>query len=176
MKSRKGNKSMTNIFPAIREFNFPQIPKDIIDNLSSDYQSYVDKWSVPSENSENKDIYRLTNSHNKDLDAWCKENICKNVTWEFQIIAEDTEIHRDHRPYNSDIESGFPRVKFVYQLATGGNNVLTEIYDLIDNKLVLAETYKFELHKWYLFNVQLWHRVIGITPGQTRFAVVGHIF
>jgi len=164
---------MTNGFPAVREFNFPKIPKDIVDNLSRDYQNYVDRWSAKSKDQE---VYRLTDSHNKDLDAWCKENVCKDVTWEFQIITGDTEIHRDYRPYNDKVEPNFPRVKFVYQLETGGDNVLTEIYDQVDYKFILLETYKFELHKWYLFNVQRWHRVVGVTPGQTRFAVVGHVF
>lgn len=159
---------------AVRELKFPKIPNEIIDNLSKDYDSYKDIWSA----SYGDDlIYRLTDSHSEELNKWCKANICESIHWEFQIITGDTVIHRDNQPYSAGVVAGFPQVKFVYQLSIGGDNVLTEIYNEIDlDQFELAETYKFELHTWYLFNVQRWHRVVGIKPGMTRFAVVGHVF
>lgn len=156
-------------YPAVRELNFPKIPMGIIDNLSKDYQNYSTQWAVP-------EIYKLTNTDSKELDDWCKKNICETVDWKFQIITGNTDIHRDHRPYGKGVEPEFPEIKFVYQLSIGGDNVLTEIYNQEDNEFILVETYKFELHKWYLFNVRRWHRVIGLEPNSVRFAVVGHVF
>ena len=154
----------------VRELKLPQIPKEIIQDLTGDYDSYKTIWT-----NEEIATYKLTDSYNDKLDVWGKKNICESIYWEFQIITGDLGIHCDSRPYGySMTEFGFPVVKFVYLLATGGDNVITEIYDESQTKLI--ESYKFELHKWYLFNVQQPHRVIGMQQGKTRFAVVGHVF
>lgn len=155
----------------IRTMNFPKIPQNIIDNLSKDFKQYQIKWTEEKIDWN----YVLTDTFNEELNNWCKENICDSIYWEFQIITADSTIHRDHDPYNrGEIEIlGFPHVKFIYNIQLGGSNVLTEIYD---DQETLIDTYHLEKEHWYLFKVDVWHRVVGIELGQVRFAVVGHVF
>lgn len=166
---------MQKIFPAIRVLNLPKIPSSIINNLNTDFNSYTDIWALASK--ENMPIYRMTESHSEVLNIWAKSNICSDIDWGFQIISRDTDIHQDHRPYGDDVITGFPKIKFVYQLQLGGQDVKTEIYNRdADNNFVLCETHKLVLHKWYIFNTERYHRVIGIEPNNKRFAIIGHIF
>ena len=158
----------------IREIVLPRIPEFIINSLSTDYNAYQAKWT---ETDDGKGIYVLSDSFNEELNEWCRANICDSILWEFQIITGDTYIHKDSDPHSlgEDPSLGLARVKFVYNIQTGGDNVRTEFFE-DGTGIEMTDSYLLEAHKWYIFRTESWHRVVGIEPKKTRFAVVGHIF
>lgn len=157
----------------IREINLPKIPNDLLKKINFNYNEYLSKWS---ERDDDKSIYMLSDSFNEELNHWGKENICDSIYYEFQIITGDTDIHRDHDPWHEvpmEYNYGLPHIKFLYLLESGGDNVKTEFFDDEKN---LTDSYVIQKYTWYIFRAENWHRVIGMEPNKTRFAVVGHIF
>jgi hypothetical protein len=157
----------------VREINLPKIPQHITKKIYADLSSneYVVKWR---ETEEGNNVFNLTDSFNKELNDWAKLNICDSVYYEFQIITADTHIHKDDFYFGGEDETVSLKLKFIYLLETGGNNVRTEFYD--EDQTTLLEYYNIELHKWYIFKVDGFHRVVGIEPNKPRIAIVGHVF
>lgn len=157
----------------LRKINLPQIPPEILGNINHNYGEYSKKWK---ERPDDQSVYTLSDSFNEEINAWAKEHICDSIYYEFQMITADTDIHKDTEPWMEEkveYNSGLPHIKFIYLLESGGDNVRTEFFDDDQN---LLDSYIIEKHVWYIFNTDRYHRVIGMEPNKTRFAIVGHIF
>jgi hypothetical protein len=137
--------------------NLPKIPQVILDQINFDFSSYDAKVTYGSN-------YRWSDSHNKIINDWCQQNICSEMYWAFQIINGDLPIHKDNGT----------KIKFVYLLQTGGDNVITEFYD--EDKTNIVQSVLIEPHRWHILKVDSFHGVRNIDPGKIRFSVTGRIF
>ena len=144
----------------IQYLSLPPLPDNLISEISLDPADYTLRAHGPG----NLETYIWTDDHNKKLDAWCKQNICPDMYFAFQILHTSNNIHKDNGT----------TVKLNYVMSTGGSNVLTEFYD--DDKTTLLDSYHIEPHRWHILKVNTYHRVINLEPGQFRFAVTSRIF
>ena len=144
----------------IQYLSLPPLPPELTASISLNPQDYSCKAIGPG----NLDTYIWTNDHNQELDAWCKQNICPDMYFAFQILHTSNNIHKDNGT----------KTKLNYVLSTGGDNVITEFYD--DDKTTLLDSYHIEPHRWHILKVDTYHRVINLEPNQYRFAVTSRIF
>lgn len=143
-----------------RYLNLPQIPNELIDNLSRNFDTYEISWSPRPE----KGNYFKSKTGIDKISEWCKNNVCESAHWDFQIIKGDMPIHTDAATVS----------KLMYLIDTGGDNVVSEFYDLEKSKLL--ESVVYEKNKWVLLRVDTPHRVKNITPGLVRFSITGRMF
>ena len=140
----------------VRYLNFPQLPDYILQKINFNFDQYESK--SPGRN------YVWTDSFNQEIDEWCKQNICEDMYWAFQIITGELPMHQDKGT----------KVKMIYLLDTGGPDVYTEFYS--DDQTTLLQSVKLELHRWHIMKVDVFHRVTGVESGKTRFSITGRIF
>jgi len=140
----------------IRYINLPPIPDDIISQLPNQAEDY--KFKVKHAD------YAWTDSFNQEINAWCKENISKEMYWGFQIIGGDLPQHKDVGT----------KIKLVYLLKTGGGNVSTNFYE--DDQTTLTHSYVIEPGRWHILEADRYHDVQGVEKGQFRMSVTGRIF
>lgn len=138
--------------------NLPKIPNEILNQINFDFSSYDAKVISSGGN------YRWSDSHNKIINDWCRQNICSEMYWAFQIISGDMPIHKDNGT----------KTKFVYLLQTGGDNVVTEFYD--EDKTNVLQSVIIEPHRWHILKVDTFHGVRNVDPGKIRFSITGRIF
>ena len=140
-----------------RYLNLPSVPKDIFVNYNFDeYEKKVQGLTNPG--------YVWTDSFNYSIDKWCKENICADVYFAFQIIKTDIDIHIDNQT----------KIKFLYILETGGDNVITEWYS--EDKKTVVNSVVLEPNKWCMIKVDSPHSVKNVESGKTRFSITGRLF
>jgi len=140
-----------------RYLNLPSIPKDIFINYNFDeYEKKVQGLINPG--------YVWTDSFNNDIDKWCKENVCADMYFAFQIIKTDISVHIDNQT----------KIKFLYILETGGDNVITEWYS--EDKETVIDSVIIEPNKWCMIRVDSPHSVKNVENGKTRFSITGRIF
>jgi hypothetical protein len=140
-----------------RYINLPKIPDDILKLVNFNFDEYEEKAAYNG-------IYVWSDSFNRDINQWCRENICDTMYWGFQIIKGDLALHKDIGT----------KTKFIYLLQSGGDQVTTEFYE--DDKTTLVESVVFETHRWHILKADSFHRVINVEPGKTRFSITGRIF
>lgn len=146
-----------NYFPKfIQWINFPPIPKEIIKKIPTDYNLFKKHSYV--------DYFARSDSFNEEIDRWCKNNICKDIDWGFQIITSDCPIHID-----SNVET-----KFHYIIFNGGDSVYTRFWSN-DHKIILDE-YVIPENRWHIFKANSPHSVVGVVPGKVRLGITGKIF
>jgi hypothetical protein len=144
----------------IRYLNLPVIPKTITDNISRNIKDY--QWSSGSQPRPGyEDSYIWTDSNTHTINSWCKENICSDMYWAFQLIRQNLDIHRDHGT----------EIKLSYLLDSGGNNVVTEF---LDEQLNVTHSYVIEPNRWHILNVKYLHRVVNVDT--LRFSITGRVF
>ena len=137
--------------------NLPSVPKDIFVNYNFDeYEKKVQGVVNPG--------YVWTDSFNYSIDKWCKENVCADVYFAFQIIKTDIDIHIDNQT----------KIKFLYILETGGNDVITEWYS--EDKKTVVNSVVLEPNKWCMIKVDSPHSVKNVESGKTRFSITGRLF
>ena len=142
----------------IRYINLPKIPNEILNQINFDFSSYYDKVNAHNGN------YRWSDSHNKIINDWCQQNICKDMYWAFQIIRGELPIHKDKGT----------KTKFIYLLETGGERVVTEFYD--EDKVTVLQSIIIDSHRWHILKADTFHGVRNIDPGKIRFSITGKIF
>ena len=142
----------------IQYLNLPKIPNDIITQAISNIPACIEKYSKPNSN------YIWTDFDNKNLDAWCKKNICADIYFAFQIMTGDLKIHKDIGT----------QIKFCYIIEPGGDNVLTTFYG--EDSLTPLDSYLIEAEKWHILKVDTYHGVTNMEPNKIRFSVTGRIF
>lgn len=120
----------------------------------SEYEKKVDRTDIN---------YVWTDSFNDEVNQWCKEHICNDMHWGFQIISGDLPLHRD---YNT-------LTKINYLLFTGGNSAATNFYS-DDEKLV--ESIIIPEYRWHILKADAIHSVTGVDPGKIRFSITGRVF
>ena len=143
----------------VRCLNLPKLPQDIIDRIPRNYSLYEKKiQGIKSVH------YVWTDSHNQEVDAWCKENVCDSMYYAYQIISGNMVLHKDQGT----------KIKFIYLLDAGGSDVWTEFY--ADDQCTLLQREKLEINRWYIMKVDVYHKVVGIDPGNVRFGITGRVF
>ena len=147
------------MYPAryIRYFNLPLIPGRILSQINFDLDQYEKRVSAHG-------VYTWSDSFNQELDAWCKENICADMYYAFQIIRGDLPLHRDKGT----------KTKLIYLLQNGGDQVRTEFLD--DDESTVLQSEIVPTHRWHVMKVDTLHRVIGVDPKKIRFSIVSRIF
>ena len=165
----------------LQYINLPKIPNDLVEVAVKNIPTCISnaratKYSnVQERDSILKDgktkflhvtdsTYIWTDFENQSLDAWCKQNICKDMYFGFQIMIGDVAVHKD----------AGTSIKFCYLIQTGGDNVITTFYN--DDKITPLDSYCIELEQWHILKVNTWHGVSNFAPDQIRFAVTGKIF
>lgn len=144
----------------IQYLNFPPLPDYIVDQLSTDPEHY----NVDAVGPSNPGTYIWTKTHNDQVDAWCKQNICADMFWAFQIMTADSFMHKDTGT----------ATKINYIIDTGGPDVWTDFY--ADDQTTLLASYKIEPRRWHIFKADTFHAVRNVEPGQVRFAVTSRVF
>ena len=140
----------------IKFVNLPTIPEDLLDRIPKQFSEY--KFKV------NYFTFNWSESHNEELNTWCKEHISSSLYFAFMLTKGDLLVHKDVGTV----------IKLNYVINPGGGNVVTKFWDN-DKKNILAE-YEIEPHKWHIFNSNTFHSVHGIEKNQTRFSVTAQIF
>jgi hypothetical protein len=132
----------------IKYLNLPKVPEELLDSVDS----------IINQNSEEMLVrdfahfqYRTVN---KKLDEWVHSVFKIKCYAKYQIIYDGIPIHKDNPSSPGD-----RRIAFNYLLDTGGNSVITSVYD--DNKnLLQAEC--IPLKTWHSLVVEKYHGVEGI--------------
>ena len=139
----------------IRYLNFPRVPDSIIQSLNYNFDEYDQRNRLG-------DVYLWSDSFNKEINAWCKENICEDMHWGFQIISGDLPIHKDIGT----------EIKLIYLVELGGSNVLTNFYE--EDKITIANSYNIEARRWHILQAEKYHSVHNVES--VRFSITGRVF
>ena len=143
----------------IRYLNFPQIPPELISTLSKNVDDYQTKgFGLPYQSAT--EYYWWSDDNNEKINAWCKENISRDMYFAFQFM-KNLPIHKDV----------VTKVKLSYIVDPGGDDVTTTFYD---EKRAVTHSYVIEPLRWHVLNVGNFHSVSNVS-GQ-RFSVTGRIF
>ena len=155
----------------IRYLNLPKIPQSIVDNLNYNFEQYQ-KRDLPDNFQGGQDAMRVaqlwTESFNKEVNEWCKENICDSMYWAFLITDGDLAVHIE------EASKGLASVKLNYVIESGGDNVVTDFW--ANDAKTLTHSFCIEPHRWHIFKADSYHSVRGIEPGKFRFSVTGKVF
>lgn len=141
-----------------RYINLPKIPKKILDKINYNFEEYKTQIN------EGNGLYIWSESFNVEINKWCRENICSNATFAFQIIRANLPMHIDY----------VSKVKFHYILDAGGDKVTTNFYD--SDAKTLLESVVLKEHSWHILKVDGYHDVTGIENNRTRFAITALLF
>lgn len=133
----------------------PPIPQDIVDNLNYNFEGYNQSHRLG-------DSYLWSDSFNEEINSWCKENICADMYWGFQIISGNLPAHKDIGT----------EIKLIYLFNTGGDNVLTNFYE--EDKITVTDSYKIAAGRWHLLQANRYHAVHNVET--VRFSVTGRVF
>lgn len=136
--------------------NLPKIPNEIIVKLPTELSGWKMQHSYGN--------YNWTPHNNEEIDRWCKENICSDMYWAFQLMTGDVTPHRDIPT----------KTKLVYLIDTGGAKVDTCFWD--DARTEKVASYTIPKNQWHILKVDSYHSVEGIEPGKLRWSVTGRIF
>ena len=134
--------------------NLPKPPLELINLNPAEYQPKV----VES------DGYIWTDDQNTKINFWGQQNICSTVYFSFQMFRGNSKMHKD----------GGGKTKLIYLLDEGGFNVLTSWFD--DDRTTCLQTVKIPKHTWALLKTDVYHQVLGIEPGNTRWALMAQMF
>lgn len=134
----------------------PRIPDHVLSKINLNFDQYERKTQGIN--------YTWSDSFNQEIDLWCKQNICEDAYFAFQIITGNLVMHKDKGT----------RVKLIYLLDTGGPKVSTEFWN--DDQTELLQSEILQPHRWHIMKVDCYHQVVGVEPGKTRFSITGRIF
>lgn len=142
----------------IRYFKLPAIPSDIIDQLPKDF----DQYKLEGQYADG--AYSWSHDHNDEINQWCRQHICENMYWGFQIMRGDVPMHKDFGT----------ETKLVYLIQPGGSEVKTNFY--ADDRQTVTHSYIIPVNHWHVLRASAYHSVDGVEPGQVRFSLTGRIF
>ena len=161
--------------------NFPIPPKELIDNIPTDFDSYKVKKLTGG------GFFKRSDSYSEELNEWCKKNICEDLSWDIQLLSADLHPHKDKglsRKLTLLIDSG-SNLNPVHTYFYEDNDLIDKhnFEDKINNPLNLHNlikdniTDKFEIKrmKWHIFAVDKYHSVFGIEDGNCRISLVANL-
>jgi hypothetical protein len=140
----------------IRYLNLPEIPNELLSAISKNFDEY--------KKITHEETYAWSDSFNKDINEWCRDNICDTMYWGFQIITGELFLHKD--------QGTVTKMNFV--IDTGGDNAVTEFYD--DDQTTLLDSIIIQPRRWHIFKADTYHCVKNIDLDKIRFGVTGKIF
>lgn len=149
------------IYSYAQQLNLPTPPQKILDIVNQNYVLQKQHYNLKTDNEKLQ--YTWAEGYNIEVDNWCKNNVCKDVHYSFQLTTN----------LDSHIDFG-TKVKLIYFVDTGGDNVFTEFHSN-DNKKIL-QSVQLDSHKWYALNTSINHSVRGVDKSRTRFSIVGRLF
>lgn len=145
----------------VQQLNLPSPTKNILDIVNENYIIQRQHFNLKTNKQKIEQIW--SEGYNLEVDNWCKNNICKDVHYSFQLTTNLNQ--------HTDIGT---KVKLIYFVDTGGDNVFTEFHS-DDNKQIL-QSVKLDSHKWYALKTDVNHSVRGVEKSKTRFSIVGRLF
>ena len=151
--TKKCVRFMKNIKPLIEDYN------DAITVINEEF-ALTDDTKKGAFILDEKGSYTF----NKEVNAWCQENICADMYFAFQIMNGNLGIHKDFGT----------KTKLIYLLELGGENVITNFYE--DDKITVTHSYVIESHRWHILKADSYHSVINVEPGKYRFSITGRVF
>lgn len=140
----------------IQYLQLPNVPDYLIKNLQNKFGDYQAK-------SEYKN-YVWSDTFNEEINAWCKEKICDDMYWGFQIIKGDLDKHKDQGT----------KTKLIYLIENGGEQVYTRFWK--DDGETLLDEYIIDTHRWHILKADSMHSVENMRSGAVRFSITGRIF
>ena len=140
----------------IQYLNFPQIPQELVDKLTLNFDQY-------QKVSHDPEVWFWSDSFNQEINEWGQKNICSKMYFAFHHMIPGSQIHKDST-----------KLKLNYLISLGGSNVITNFYD--EDKTTILNSYCVEPHRWHLFKADEWHGVENIEPEKYRFMVTAGVF
>lgn len=142
----------------IQYIKLPQVPTDIVRQLPKTPDAFTNV--VKQQNGD----YYWSDSFNQEVNDWCREHVCDNMWWAFQMMTADLKVHKDVGT----------KTKFIYLINPGGNSVYTDFY--AEDRTTVIASYVIEPLRWHILQADVYHSVRGIEPGQVRFSITGRLF
>jgi hypothetical protein len=140
----------------IEYLNFPSIPKQFI--KSADEIIKLHKLANPEVADQYNNVFS-TREVEPELYEWLITTFDFELAVQYQIINQGIPIHKD---------KGNRLIAYNYLLATGGEDVITSVYD--DNKELL-QSEKLQLKRWHKLETGYFHGVEGIDPNSSRVSI-----
>ena len=147
----------------ITPVDFPIVPSNLLDSVDDilyryEKLSFTDTSYKTFSFAEDAAAYDFSRKEvNSDLREWVKNNIPLKLVPQYQIIKTDIPMHKDRTIF-----------AYNYFISTGGQNVLTNVFDKDRNLLQSVRIPKFE---WYRLSTLYFHDVIGVEPNSYRIAL-----
>ncbi len=94
-----------------------------------------------------------------ELDDWLKSIFDFPMYAQYQLIYRGIPIHKD---------KSNRLLAYNFLLATGGDNVITTIYD---DRMKLMQFEKLQLHRWHRIETGYFHGIHGIAIGSVRCSI-----
>jgi hypothetical protein len=159
-----------NIFmnSLIDYIDLPEIPKDLL----PDVQWIINKPKIDrSKQGLNNQIFHPKNIDNQPLADWLSKNIVNALTgntirtdtpftyFRYQVIYPNFPIHIDKFARRAGIN---------YLLQTGGENVLTQVYN---KESEIIESKKIDVNKWHYLIAEQPHNAVNIETVRVAVAI-----
>ena len=143
--------------------DLPEIPKELL----PDVQWIIDKPKIDrSKQGWNNNVFHPKTIDNQPLADWLSENVVKALTgdvvfkyFRYQVMYPGFPIHVDNYGRRAAIN---------YLLQTGGDNVLTQIYNK-DSEVI--ESKKIDINKWHYLISEQPHNAANIETVRVAVAI-----
>jgi hypothetical protein len=134
----------------IEYLDLPNIPEHLIDSI----QDIIDKPMLTSgfRYFKNKPV-------SNELKMWLQSVFDFEIHPSYQFIYDGLPIH---------IDRGNRISAYNYLLDTGGDNVITTVYN---QERIPLQSEKIELKRWHRINTGMLHGVYGINPDKIRISL-----
>jgi hypothetical protein len=142
----------------IQYLNLPNLPAHLEQQICGDLSDIADQAKV------NYGNYSWSDHANESVNTWCKQNICQDMYWGFQVMTGDIPVHQDVGT----------KIKLIYLLKSGGQDVKTQFWDADQSTMI--DQHVIPVHQWHVLKADSYHSVTGIEPGHVRFSITGRIF
>ena len=150
----------------VRTLNFPKIPEELLPDPTN-----WDFFELIEQNEDSSQTF-LTDEQNRELDKWCKENICDSLYYLFRIQTQGgLSMHKDIGECEGKQTSLTARL--YYPVITGGDDVKTCFWE--EDKKTLLKEYVLQPKTWYLISGSTYHSISNIPKGKYRLAVTAQV-
>jgi hypothetical protein len=154
-KNRYGR--IFNSVKYIKYLDLPSVPEHLLDPVDDIINQYNEKMLV------REFAHFQYRTINKNLDEWVHSIFKMKCYAKYQVIYNGIPIHKDNPAFPGD-----RKIAFNYVLDTGGDSVITSVYD--DNKILL-QSECIPLKTWHSLVVEKYHGVEGIKTVRVALTV-----
>jgi hypothetical protein len=136
----------------IEYIDLPSVPAHLLESV----QDIINK---PTRTDSSSYAFFKTRYIEGELKSWLQSIFDWKIDPQYQLVYNGIPIHRDA---NDRVAA------YNYLLDTGGDNVITSVYD--DNQQKL-QSEKLELKRWHYIDTGMLHTVYGIHSNRVRVAI-----